>query len=91
MPTLHEVEGEVIALMAEHKDDRDGIWVLFNADSDPTNRWYIDFLDESALAVTCQLQLLRDALLNNLRTQLWYSDDPDYSQRVIHQVRVYAP
>ena len=91
MPTLHEVEGEVIALRPNTRTTRDGIWVLFNADSDPTNRWYIDFLDESALAVTCQLQLFRDALLNNLRTQLWYSDDPDYSQRVIHQVRVYAP
>lgn len=90
MPNYIQVEGKVVALMAEHKDARDGIWILFDGDSDNQNLWYIDFLDESALAVTCELQLLRDALLNNLRTMLWYTDEPEYNQRVVHQVRIYA-
>ncbi len=90
MPTLTEVEGKVLALMAEHKGSRDGIWILFDEDSDTTNRWYIDFLDESALAVTCELQLLRDALSNNLRTRLWYSEESGSAQRLVHQVRIYA-
>lgn len=91
MANLIEVTGRVKALMAEHKDTRDGIWVRFDADGDSTDRWYIDFLDESALAVSCELQLLRDALLHNLETRLWYEDDPTYSpHRVIHQVRIDA-
>lgn len=75
MPNLTEVEGKVLALKAEHKGARDGIWILFDEDADNTNRLYIDFLDESALAVACELQLLRDALLYDLQTHIAVEPD----------------
>ena len=40
MPDLTEVTGRVRALVADHKDAPDGIWVLLDEDSDSTNRWY---------------------------------------------------
>lgn len=82
------VDGTVKALRSEHLDGRDGIWVLFEHDDGTADRWYIDFLDEYTIAVTGELQLLRDALTHGLPTTLLYTDEPEYTQRVIHSVRV---
>lgn len=83
------VWGRVQALKVEHVEDRNGIWVLFNHEDPQENeQWYIDFFDENSLTVVSELQLLRDAMLNNLRTRLGYTEDTDHTFRLLQTVRI---
>ncbi len=83
--------GTVRALRSEHLDGRDGIWVLFDHGDGSPEQWYIDFLDENTIAVMGELQLLRDAMAQGYQTRLSYTEEPEYTQRVIHNVRIDAP